>query len=298
MEGFTPQRRVLSVLRGKVSALNYSYSGSWDIPLDWLELSGLLPYQKIALINPRPRDVLRERTVYTYVLPAPRGSGCMNANGGIAHYFEAGGEVIIQSYGTYLNAHQASTQRPTFLDARTFPPQYVEGDAIQFQSGWLDFVSGKLHFACVNAVIEHVGHIEGDHERAQAVLESLADHPAMQALGQPVCVLSQDIADLVGFHSYEAISLYPVNGSPRFNRSVMCWVVPGLEQTFVLMGEGLSGVVKPGDRMVACRYTSLGPEDIYGHTAKVHVLDAENRSQKMIEYRMDDYLTADLKWKK
>ncbi|MES2207002.1 MAG: aspartate 1-decarboxylase [Pseudomonadota bacterium] len=298
---FVPQRRVLAVLRGKIHTLYYDYSGSWDIPIDWLQQCGMFPFQKIALMNPRPISQARDRTLYTYVLPAPRGSAVMNANGGIAHYFEAGGEVIIQSVGTFIDAAKCALQQPFFLDTRSkkdiLPHQTVYAD-------WMDFVAGKLHFATVNAVIASPHEISGDQRRAAAVLSYMNESSgnndlAMMMLGQPICILSQDLADLVGFESFEAISLYPANGNVRFNISVMCWVIPTTTvtaNTFILVGEGLSDIVHPGDKMIACRYTSLALEKIYCHKADVHILNDENKTIKKVEYCMSDYISEDLQW--
>ncbi len=298
---FSPQRRVLSVLRGKIHSLYYDYSGSWDIPVDWLQPCGMFPFQKIALMNPRPQSQARERTLYTYVLPTPRGGAVMNANGGIAHYFEVGGDVIIQSYGTFTNAAKCTRQQPIFLDTRY---AYDSVSMPSIYADWMDFVAGKLHFATVNAVIASPQEINGDQRRSKAVLSYLnqgadSDNLRMMALGQPICVLSQDLADLVGFESYEAISLYPANGNSRFNRSVMCWVIPTTEvtaNTFILMGEGLSDIVHPGDKMIACRYTSLALENVHCHTAQVHILDNENKTKQVVRYCMAEYLSEDLQW--
>jgi aspartate 1-decarboxylase len=296
---FCPQRRVTAVIRGKITALNYDYSGSWDIPIDWLEHTGLLPFQKISLMNPSAKSLNAEPVVYTYILPTPRGSSCMNANGGIAHYFEAQGDVLIQGYGTYTNEASLKEQKPIFLDARKCAASPLSaGLAVQHvYPEWIDFVSGKLHFASVSALISSNGQAYGDLATIDSIQSKKAELSSFLYLGQPICLLSEDLASRVGFQSYEAVSLYPANGRPRFNRAMMCYVLTGLENTFVMLGDGLDRHVGVGDRMVICRYTSLEKKNIYNHKANVHVLNKFNQTERIIEYRLSDYVLPDLTWR-
>lgn len=292
-------RRIHAVIRGKVSALNYEYSGSWDIPINWLEQTGLMPYQKIALMNPLPSEVPRERMLYTYILPTERGADTMNANGGIAYYFQAGGDVVIQGFGAYTRSSAFSKQdifTPVFLDARSSPVQ-VHGQMLS--PDWMDFVAGKLHLAMVNLVIDthHVNdlRIYGDMDMASMLLAKLAASP-VYLLGQIICVVSEDLAKYAGFSSFEAISLYPANGNPRFNRSVMCYVISDVTGLFAIVGDGAADSVFIGDRMIACRYITLPRSKWYQHTADVHILNEKNESASAIYYAVSDYVDSSLQW--
>jgi aspartate 1-decarboxylase len=292
-------RRIHAVIRGKVSALNYEYSGSWDIPINWLEQTGLMPYQKIALMNPLPSEVARERMLYTYILPTERGTDTMNANGGIAYYFQAGGDVVIQGFGAYAVSSavfERDTFTPVFLEARSSPVQ-VYGQMLS--PDWMDFVAGKLHLATVNLVIDthHVNdmRIYGDVDIASMLLAKLAASH-VYLLGQIICVVSQDLAEYAGFSSFEAISLYPANGNPRFNRSVMCYVISDVTGFFAIIGDGATDSVFIGDRMIACRYITLPRSKWHQHTADVHILNEKNESVSAIYYAVSDYVDSSFRW--
>ena len=78
-----------------VTAASLNYVGSVTIDADLLDAVGLLPLEEVDIVN-----VANGARWQTYVLPGPRGSGCVCPNGGGARLCAPGDPLIIFAYTT------------------------------------------------------------------------------------------------------------------------------------------------------------------------------------------------------
>lgn len=79
--------------RATVTQAELYYEGSITVDLELLELSGILPYEKVAVVN-----VNNGARLETYTIPGEKGSGIICMNGPAARLATSGDEVIIISY--------------------------------------------------------------------------------------------------------------------------------------------------------------------------------------------------------
>lgn len=90
---------LVHVLKSKIKKAvitdsNKKYRGSITIDEDLMDEANLREWEKVE-VNGRDRKV----RIKTYVIKGERGSGCIEANGGLAQYFQKGDIVHILSYG-------------------------------------------------------------------------------------------------------------------------------------------------------------------------------------------------------
>ena len=88
----------IEVLKSKiriaiVTDSNPDYRGSITIDEELMEAADLREFEKVE-INARDKDV----RIKTYVLKGKRGSGCIEANGGLSQYLQPGDVIHILSY--------------------------------------------------------------------------------------------------------------------------------------------------------------------------------------------------------
>jgi len=105
---------MLQVLRAKiqraiVTDADLQYEGSIGIDEDLLDASGLLPYEKVHVLN-----IANGARAETYIIKGKRGSGEIVMNGAIARLAQVGDPVIILSYGL-VNEEEAKTVSPTVV---------------------------------------------------------------------------------------------------------------------------------------------------------------------------------------
>jgi len=79
--------------RVRVTQAELYYEGSITVDQELLDLSGILPYEKAAVVN-----VNNGSRLETYTIPAPPGSRTICMNGPAARLAAKGDEVIIISY--------------------------------------------------------------------------------------------------------------------------------------------------------------------------------------------------------
>ena len=79
--------------RATVTQAELYYEGSITVDRNLLELSGILPYEKVHVVN-----VNNGARLETYTIPAERGSGTICMNGPAARLATTGDEVILISY--------------------------------------------------------------------------------------------------------------------------------------------------------------------------------------------------------
>ncbi|WLR60251.1 aspartate 1-decarboxylase [Guptibacillus hwajinpoensis] len=80
--------------RARVTEANLNYVGSITIDKDIIEAVGMLPNEKVQIVNNNNGARLE-----TYIIPGARGSGVVCLNGAAARLVQEGDIVIIVAYG-------------------------------------------------------------------------------------------------------------------------------------------------------------------------------------------------------
>ncbi len=104
----------LNILKSKihrvqVTEANLEYIGSITIDEDLMDASGILPNEKVSVV-----DNTNGARLETYVIPGKRGSGCICMNGAAAHLIHVGDTVIIMAYA-WMTDEEAKTFRPKVI---------------------------------------------------------------------------------------------------------------------------------------------------------------------------------------
>ena len=105
---------VIEVLKSKihrcvVTEANLNYVGSCTIDENLLDAAGLIPNEKILVV-----DVNNGNRLETYVIKGERNTGIISLNGAAARLVQPGDVIIIMSY-----AHM------DFEEAKTFEPKVI-----------------------------------------------------------------------------------------------------------------------------------------------------------------------------
>ncbi|MDD4239672.1 MAG: aspartate 1-decarboxylase [Desulfotomaculaceae bacterium] len=95
--------------RATVTEANLNYMGSITIDEALLEASGILPNEKVAVVNNNNGSRFE-----TYVIKGPRNSGVVCLNGAAARLAQPGDVVIIIAYAL-LDQREAQTFKPTIV---------------------------------------------------------------------------------------------------------------------------------------------------------------------------------------
>lgn len=95
--------------KATVTEANLNYVGSVTIDKDLLDASGILPHEKVQIVNNNNGARLE-----TYVIEGPRGSGVICLNGAAARLVQPGDVVIIIAYCS-LDANEAKNHQPTVV---------------------------------------------------------------------------------------------------------------------------------------------------------------------------------------
>lgn len=95
--------------RATVTQAELHYEGSIGIDAALMEASGLLPYEKVDVLN-----IANGARISTYVIVQPASSGDIIINGAAAHLFAPGDLVIILSYAS-MDVAAAKTHKPTIV---------------------------------------------------------------------------------------------------------------------------------------------------------------------------------------
>ena len=100
--------------RATVTEANLHYIGSITIDADLMEAAGLLPYERVQVLN-----IENASRLETYVITGERGSGVICLNGPAAHHASTGDLVIVLAYAQ-MTPEEAAGWRPTvvFVDDR------------------------------------------------------------------------------------------------------------------------------------------------------------------------------------
>lgn len=107
----------IQVLKSKIHRVSVTearldYIGSITIDEDLLDAAGILPGERVYIVNNNNGARLD-----TYTIPGPRGSGVICLNGAAARLVQVGDVVIIMSYATM-----------TPEEAREFTPKVIFPD--------------------------------------------------------------------------------------------------------------------------------------------------------------------------
>jgi aspartate 1-decarboxylase len=95
--------------RATVTEADLNYEGSISIDENLLEESGILPYEKVDVL-----DINNGKRFTTYAIPEKRGSGAIQVNGAAARLVHKGDLVIIISYAQVSES-----------EAKNFKPKVV-----------------------------------------------------------------------------------------------------------------------------------------------------------------------------
>lgn len=98
--------------RATVTQAEVDYVGSITVDAALLEASGILEYEKVAVV-----DVTNGNRLETYTIAGERGSGVICLNGAAAKLITAGDTVIIMAYAD-MTPEEAKEYRPkvVFVD--------------------------------------------------------------------------------------------------------------------------------------------------------------------------------------
>lgn len=95
--------------RATVTEANLNYVGSITIDRDLLDAAGMLPNEKVHIVNNN-----NGARFETYIIEGERGSGVICVNGAAARLVQPGDIVIIISY-VYVTNQEAASHEPTVL---------------------------------------------------------------------------------------------------------------------------------------------------------------------------------------
>lgn len=95
--------------RALVTASDLNYEGSLGIDRDFMDLTGLQPFERILCGN-----MANGNRFETYAIPAPRGSKAIILNGAVAHLGKAGDRITIMSYA-WMTAGKAAKWKPRVI---------------------------------------------------------------------------------------------------------------------------------------------------------------------------------------
>ena len=104
----------LTILKSKLHRLRVTqaelyYEGSISIDEELLEVAGILPYEKVQVVN-----VNNGSRLETYTIPAPAGDRTVCLNGPAARLAAVGDEVIVIAYAQ-MTREEAATHRPRIV---------------------------------------------------------------------------------------------------------------------------------------------------------------------------------------
>ena len=95
--------------RAVVTEANLHYVGSITIDADLIDAAGLVPYERVQVLN-----INNASRLETYVIVGERGSGVICLNGPAAHYATPGDLVIVIAYAQ-MTPEEAKDWQPTVV---------------------------------------------------------------------------------------------------------------------------------------------------------------------------------------
>lgn len=113
--------------RAVVTGADVNYVGSITVDATLLEASGILPYERVQVV-----DVENGARLETYTIPGKPGKGEIQLNGAAARLVSVGDHVIIMAYGN-MSYEEAVNFRPKVVlvgDDNTIKRELHYGDPI------------------------------------------------------------------------------------------------------------------------------------------------------------------------
>ena len=95
--------------RARLTRCDVDYEGSLEIDLEYLEQAGILPYEKILVVNATNGERLE-----TYAIPGERGKGVFCLNGAAAHRGKPGDIITIMTFAM-MTPEEAESFLPTVI---------------------------------------------------------------------------------------------------------------------------------------------------------------------------------------
>jgi aspartate 1-decarboxylase len=95
--------------RATITEANLEYEGSLTVDRDLMDAAGLLPYEKVHVVN-----INNGSRLETYVIEGGRGSGVICLNGAAARLGAKGDRVIIIAYAQ-MTPEEAEGHRPRMV---------------------------------------------------------------------------------------------------------------------------------------------------------------------------------------
>lgn len=107
----------------KVTEANLMYEGSITIDEDLLEAAGILPYEKVQVVN-----ITNGARLETYTIAGERGSGVCCMNGAAARLTQIGDRIIVISYAE-MTPDEAKLHEPAVVvvDENNVPKRKLNG---------------------------------------------------------------------------------------------------------------------------------------------------------------------------
>ena len=95
--------------RARITEANLYYEGSLTIDAEIMEKAGVLPYEKVSVVN-----INNGERFETYAIEGERGKKDFCLNGAAARKGSPGDEIIVMTYGLY-DEKEAETHKPTIV---------------------------------------------------------------------------------------------------------------------------------------------------------------------------------------
>ena len=95
--------------RARLTQCDVDYEGSLEIDVRYLEAAGILPYEKILVVN-----ATNGQRLETYAIPGERGKGVFCLNGAAAHRGKPGDIITVMTFAM-VTPEEASGFLPTVI---------------------------------------------------------------------------------------------------------------------------------------------------------------------------------------
>ncbi len=122
----------------KVTESDLHYEGSITIDAELLDEAGILPYEKVQVLN-----ITNGSRLETYTIPGERGSRTCCLNGAAARLTQIGDRIIVISYAE-MTPEKAKDHKPqvVIVDENNEPKTIVDGteyaDRYDMKTGLMD----------------------------------------------------------------------------------------------------------------------------------------------------------------
>ncbi len=122
----------------KVTEANLHYEGSITIDAELLEKAGILPYEKVQVLN-----ITNGNRLETYTIEGERGSRVCCLNGAAARFTEVGDRIIVISYAE-MSSEEAQNHTPKVVvvdennEPKTIADETEYADSYDFETGLLN----------------------------------------------------------------------------------------------------------------------------------------------------------------